>query len=131
MLNFTKTIEYGLIAIRHLNEHNENLSSSKEISELYHIPKEIMAKTMQKLSKKGYLGVVKGPSGGYFLNSDLNLINLTNFIEDIEGPIGIVQCSSNDNCSLIDFCNIKSPINKVNANIREALNKVSLYEITR
>jgi len=61
----------------------------------------------------------------------LNLINLTNFIEDIEGPIGIVQCSSNDNCSLIDFCNIKSPINKVNANIREALNKVSLYEITR
>ena len=131
MLNLTKTIEYGLIAIRHLNEHNDNVCSSKEISELYHIPKEIMAKTMQKLSKKGYLGVVKGPSGGYFLNSDLNLINLTNFIEDIEGPIGIVQCSSNDNCSLIDFCNIKSPINKVNENIRNALNKVSLYEITR
>ena len=36
------------------------------------------------------------------------------FIEDIEGPIGIVNCTIDKNCDLLDFCNIKSPINKIN-----------------
>ena len=131
MLNITKTIEYGLIARRHISEHQDDLCSAKEISEVYHVPKEIMAKTMQKLCKKGYLGAVKGSQGGYYLNVDLNLINLTEFIENIEGPFGIVECSSNDECNIIDFCNIKSPISKINKNIRTVLNKVSLYEITK
>ena len=131
MLNITKTIEYGLIAMRHISKHKNDLCSAKEISAICHIPKEIMAKTMQKLCKKGYLGAVKGSHGGYYLNVDLNLINLTDFIENIEGPFGIVKCSSNDDCNIIDFCNIKSPINKINKNIRTVLNKVSLSEITR
>ena len=131
MLNITKTIEYGLIAMRHINEHKNNLCSAKEISELYHIPKEIMAKTMQKLCKTGYLGAVKGAHGGYYLNVDLNTINLTDFIENIEGPFGIVKCSSNEECNIIDFCNIKSPINRINENIRAVLNKVNLHEITK
>ena len=56
MLNITKTIEYGLIAMRHISEQN-NLCSAKEISEIYHVPKEIMAKTMQKLCRKGYKNI--------------------------------------------------------------------------
>ena len=41
--------------------------------------------------------------------------------------------SNNDEITaedLLDFCNIKSPINKINQNIRNLLNNVSLYEIT-
>ena len=65
MLNITKTIEYALIAIRHISQNKVNdISSAKEISSVYNIPHEIMAKTMQKLCKVGYLGAIKGPHGG-------------------------------------------------------------------
>jgi len=130
MLKVTKTIEYGLIAMRHINEQNNQLCSSKKIATKYHIPPELLAKTMQKLCKKGYLKAIKGSKGGYLLNKNLNSIHLVDFIEDIEGPIGIVECTIDTNCDLLDFCNIKSPINKINKNIRDLLNNVSLYEIT-
>tara|TARA_Y100001970_G_scaffold279191_1_gene386088 strand:- start:649 stop:1047 length:399 start_codon:yes stop_codon:yes gene_type:complete len=131
MLNITKTIEYSLIAIRHINYNgNDRLCTSKEISTTYNIPKEILAKTMQKLCKKGYLNTVKGAYGGYYLNTNLENISLITFIEDIEGPVGVVKCSTDLNCDLKDICNIKSPILKINDNIRKVLSEVSLYEIT-
>ena len=75
MLNITKTIEYALIAIRHISRNKvEDLSSAKEISSLYNIPHEIMAKTMQKLCKLSYLGAIKGSHGGYFIKKPLNFV---------------------------------------------------------
>ena len=131
MLNITKTIEYSLIAIRHINDNGNNrLCTSKEISKTYNIPKEILAKTMQKLCKKGYLNTIKGAYGGYYLNTKLEKVSLIKFIEDIECPIGVVKCSTNLNCDLHDMCNIQSPILKINHNIRKVLSEVSLYEIT-
>ena len=131
MLNITKNIEYSLIAIKHINRSgNIRLYSSREIADTYHIPKEIMAKAMQKLCKKGYIGAIKGAHGGYYLIKNLNNINLIDFFEDIEGPVGIVKCSTNLDCNLLHFCNIKSPIDKINKNIKKLLTNISLDEIT-
>ena len=130
MLNITKTIEYALIAIRHISrKEGDDVSSAKEISSLYNIPHEIMAKTMQKLCKLGYLGAIKGSHGGYFLNKPLNRINLIDFMESIEGPIGIVKCSVDEHCNIMEVCNIKAPIHKINDNIRNVLSKISVNEV--
>ena len=128
MLNITRKIEYALIAIRHMNN-SKQLCSSREISSNYNIPHETMAKTLQKLSKIGYLHAIKGPNGGYYLNKTINKIKLIDFIESIEGPFGIVQCSTNNNCDLIELCNIKSPIDKINLNLRKALSKIRLNDV--
>ena len=128
MLKITRIVEYALIAIRHMNNKN-SLCSSREISSSYNIPHEIMAKTLQKLCKIGYLNAIKGSHGGYYLNIEIDKINLIEFIENIEGPIGIVQCSTDNNCDLIEICNIKAPIHKINNNIRAVLSKVSLYDV--
>ena len=91
MLNITKTIEYALIALRHINEYGlGKLCTTKEISTIYNIPKELLAKIMQKLCKKGYLNTVKGAYGGYFIKKQLNKISLIEFIESLEGPVGVV-----------------------------------------
>ena len=128
MLIITKKVEYALIAIRHMNT-SKNLCSSREISSIYNVPQEIMAKTLQKLCKMEYIKAVKGPHGGYYLNMSMNSVNLIEFIENLEGPVGIVKCSTDNNCDLIEKCNIKSPINKINTNIRNILSKVSLRDI--
>ena len=127
MLSITKTIEYSLIALRHINENGNKICTAKEISESYHIPKEIMAKTMQKLCKRNYVSAIQGPNGGYYLNRKMNSIKLIDFIEDIEGPIGIVECSIDNTCSLLEFCNIKSPISKINQNNFNKLSGIYLW----
>ena len=128
MLNITKKIEYALIAIRHMN-HRKELCSSREISNRYNIPHEIMAKTLQQLSKIGYLHAIKGPHGGYYVDKTINKVKLIDFIENIEGPFGLVQCSTNSDCDLIEFCNIKSPIDKINLNLRKALSEIKVNDV--
>ena len=131
MLNITKTIEYALIALRHINNNDKGrLYTSKEIASTYNIPQELLAKILQKLCKIGYLTGIKGAHGGYSLNKNLSKINLIDFIESIEGPVGMVKCITDLDCALLDICSIKSPINKINKNIRKALSKISLYELT-
>ena len=131
MLNLTKNIEYALISLRHINNNgDEKLYTAKEIASIYHLPQENLAKILQKLSKTGYLKSIKGIYGGYSLNKDLSNINLIDFIESIEGPVGLVKCTNNLDCEILELCNIKEPIHKINKNIRQALNKLSLYEIT-
>ena len=49
---------------------NCKLFSSRDISDLYNIPYELLSKILQRLCKLGYLQSVKGPNGGYLLNSE-------------------------------------------------------------
>ena len=39
------------------------------------------------------------------------------------------KSAKDNNCDLIEKCNIKSPVNKINTNIRNILSKVSLRDI--
>ena len=40
-----------------------------------------------------------------------------------------MQCSTNNNCDLIGICNIKSPIDKINLNLRKALSEIKLNDV--
>ena len=134
MLKINKSIEYALIAIKHIKTNNSNkLFSSRDISDLYNIPYELLSKILQRLCKLGYLQSVKGPNGGYLLKKSLNKISLIKFIEEFEGPVSFSQCTieTNTECSQFDLCNIKSPINEINNNIRELLSNMYLNEITK
>ena len=130
MLNITKTVEYSLIAIQHLKQKDKtNLSSAKEIASSYNIPYENMAKIMQKLCRLNYLGAIKGAHGGYYLKNETQNIKLIDFMESIEGPIGIIKCSTDSKCNIYDICNIKTPLNKINENIRNVLTELKINDI--
>ena len=132
MLNITKSVEYSLIAIQHLKQKDRtNLSTAKDIASRYNIPYENMAKIMQKLCKLNYLGAKKGAHGGYYLKNRTPNIKLIDFMESIEGPIGIIKCSTDSNCNIYEICNIKKPLNKINNNIRNVLNKLKINDIIK
>ena len=44
MFKLTRKLEYGLIALRHLQMQGNTLSSTKEISQMYMIPNSTLAK---------------------------------------------------------------------------------------
>ena len=132
MLKITKRTEYALIALSHIESYNKNaVIRSKDIAIQYAIPKELMAKTLQLMAKIGYIKATKGPNGGYKTNIKSEDISLRDFIESIEGPLGLIDCQINDECTQFSMCNIKKPIKRINDNLLNFLDNISLVEITK
>ena len=130
MLKLTRKLEYALIALRHMQIKGDILSSTKEIADMYTIPREILAKTLQQMSRLKYIDAVQGPKGGYRIDKVLSKINLTQFVEEMEGPLEMVECNINSDCIQLNTCNIRMPINKINQNIRSIFNKINITDIT-
>ena len=132
MLKLTRKLEYSLIALSHMQKKDENeLSTTKEIAEKFTIPQEILAKTLQQLSKLEIIHAVQGPYGGYKVIELLDKLSFLEFIEKIEGPQGLVECTTDSDCSLMDFCNIRQPIKIINENLKTMFSNISLSEITQ
>ena len=130
MLKLTRKLEYALIALRHMQMKGDALSSTKEISDMYTIPRELLAKTMQQMARLEYIDAVQGPQGGYRIYKALTNISLTQFVEELEGPFGMVNCSISSDCIQLNNCNIRMPINKINDNIRSIFNDIPITDIT-
>ena len=129
MLKITRKVEYALIAVKHLKENSGNLIPANEISSSYGIPKEILAKTMQKLAKENIIKSVKGPYGGYKAMDQSSSTTLNDFFEILEGPTGIMDCYFDSGCDHLTNCNIRTPINKINDSIRNLFDKLTLADI--
>ena len=129
MLKITRKVEYALIAVRHLKENPRKLISVSEISKLYGIPKEVLAKTMQKLAGANIVSSAKGPHGGYKATRRSSKITLNDFFEVLEGPTAIMDCYFDSGCDHLSNCNIRTPINKINDSIRSLFNKLTLADI--
>ena len=131
MLKITRKVEYALIALRHMqSKDGDYLTSAKEIADFYGVPKQLLAKTLQQMSKNDIVEAVQGASGGYRIKANLSRISLKDFFEKLEGPIGVMDCYFDTDCQIND-CNIQTPIQRINNNIRQMLSSMSLKEITQ
>ena len=130
MLKITRKVEYALIAVRHLEETSEKLVSVNEISKLYGIPRELLAKTMQKLASANIVKSVKGPRGGYKTTNKAAATTLNDFFEILEGPTAIMDCYFESGCDHLTSCNIRTPINKINNSIRNLFDNLTLADIS-
>ena len=131
MLKISRKVEYALIALRHLQGlKKEELASAKELANSYGVPKELLAKVLQRLAKENIIDAVKGPYGGYRLAIDPENMKLTEFFEIIEGPMGIMDCYFDSGCEQMDGCTIRTPINRINDSIRTMFNNMTLAEVT-
>ncbi|HBR87545.1 MAG TPA: hypothetical protein DEA65_06945 [Candidatus Marinimicrobia bacterium] len=132
MLKITRKVEYALIALRHMqNKDSQAITSTKEIAVMYDIPLELLAKTLQLMARGGIVDAVHGPNGGYKIKVNLENINMIEFFEKIEGPLGLMDCYFDSDCTLISACNIRSPIQKINDNMRNMFENMSVGEITQ
>jgi Rrf2 family protein len=130
MLKLTKKVEYALISLVHLSEEDNGCNASaKKIADKYDMPKEILAKTLQNLSSLGMIKSIQGPKGGYQISCNINEINIFEFIQMIEGPIGLVDCTLPNGCISSACCTIKDPMAKINNKIIDTLKDITLDEL--
>jgi len=132
MLRFTKRADYGLIAMHYIASHrDEGAVSAKRIDEEFHIPAELLAKILQRLAKHRLITSHNGPKGGYELTRRPDAITVGQVLRALEGPIRIVSCmTEGDDCPQYSRCNLRRPVQKIQANISRMLDTMTLAELT-
>ena len=131
MLKLTRKTEYALIALRHLRFiGKEHVVSSKEIANQYNIPRPLLSKVLQDLARQSLIEPIQGPRGGYKLKAKLDSFSMTEFFELMEGPWGIMDCYFDSNCELVETCNIRSPIQRLNESMRTMFDKMTINDVT-
>ncbi len=132
MLRFTKRADYGLMAIHFIAAHGDDGAvSAKRIAEEFHIPPERLAKILQRLAKKKLIGSHNGPKGGYVLTRAPSEITVGQVVRALEGPVRIVSCmAEEDDCPQFERCNLRGPVQKIQATISHALDTMTLAELT-
>jgi len=130
MLRFTKKADYGLMAIHYIAFHQgDEIVSNKRIAEEFNIPVELLAKILQRLAKRGVIISQSGPKGGYILAREPGEITVGEVVRAIEGPIHIVNCFENSNCPQISRCNLRRPVQKIQASISALLDTMTLVDL--
>jgi Rrf2 family protein len=131
MLRFTKRADYGLMAIHYIAINDGfGAVSAKRIAEEFTIPPELMAKILQKLAKQRLIVSTNGPKGGYALARRPTEITVGEVIRALEGPINIVSCLEDADCPQMQKCNLRRPVQKIQAAISQVLDTMSLAELT-
>ncbi|HEV8457590.1 MAG TPA: Rrf2 family transcriptional regulator [Methylomirabilota bacterium] len=131
MLRFTKRADYGLMAVHFIASHGEDGAvSAKRIAEEFKIPQERLAKILQRLSKKRLITSHNGPKGGYVLTRAADEVTVGEVVRALEGPVRIVSCMTvNDDCPQFERCNLRRPVQKIQASISSMLDTMSLAEL--
>lgn len=115
MLKLSKRVEYGLIALLHIDTcRSRDPVTAKEIAASYTIPGELLGKVMQGLAKAELLESVQGSRGGYRLLVPLDQISVGQIVEKLDGPIRLASCcDGSTSCLQHSACNIKMPVQRI------------------
>jgi Rrf2 family protein len=122
------------MAMRHMASVSRGqIVTTREISDRYEIPAELLAKVMQKLARSGYIRSFQGVRGGYVLQRDPEVMKVSEIIAAIEGrpSVPIIQCEAElpENCSAYRNCTIRGPLVKLQGVINDALGHMTLREM--
>ena len=130
MLRLSKKADYALIAMAHLAVKAGASSSAREIAENYDIPTELMAKVLQRLTRRGLLTSQQGTRGGYQLSRSATGISVADVIQAIDGPVSVTACSAHaDRCGQFDKCNVRDPLWRISDIIVSALSRTMVSEL--
>jgi Rrf2 family protein len=133
MIQLSKKVEYGLIALRHMAMHQQGqIFTARELAKIYDVPYELLAKVLQKLARTGTISSIQGVRGGYMLIKKPSELPISRIIRIIEGekPM-LAECyiDGRDSCSIFDNCSIRRPLGKVQRNLNVLFDKMTIQEI--
>src|SRR5213592_30500 len=102
MLNLTKRVDYGLIALTHLAcvEKAEPPTvggaasarlSVRGMAEAYNMSQPLLANVMKDLARLGFVRSVRGTKGGYELALEPAEVPVGRLVESLEGPVRLTE----------------------------------------
>lgn len=100
-MQLTTKARYAVMAILEMASKVANHPITlADISQHQHIPINYLEQIFSKLRRANLVKSVKGPKGGYIINSPLKALTIANIIDAVEENIEMTRCMSklNANC---------------------------------
>lgn len=139
MNKINRKVEYALVALKHMSQKRPGeLSTVKEICQLYSCPFDATSRVMQSLAQKQILKSEQGAYGGYQIQRDLKKVSLYDLIEVTVGPIEIAKCMGTDalrpnedsgKCDMAGQCNILQPVRLLNDRLIQFYRSINVWDL--
>lgn len=132
MFKINRKIEYALLALKYISAKKPGqLTSAKEICDLYKAPFDPTSRVLQIMTQNAVLKAEQGSKGGYALVKDLAVVTLKDLSEMIIGDIQIANClhEEESSCEITCTCAIISPILKLNEDINALFAKITVADL--
>ncbi len=132
MFKINRKIEYALIALKHMSHKSPGqLTSAKEICDLYHTPFDPTSRVLQIMSQHEVVRAEQGAYGGYQIVKDLKKVTLGELCDMISGPIQIASCFSGDysHCELNTYCSVIGPMLNLNEKISALFGQIKIADL--
>lgn len=131
-MNLSKKSEYAILASLYLAEQPRNkLIKADEIAEKGKLPKSLLLKILNTLTKKGIVNSRPGSLGGFRLNKDPDQISLYDILALFETSPFIACCLKNIHCKKVPSCIVGRVWHKVQGEIDTVFKKITLGSLTQ
>jgi FeS assembly SUF system regulator len=131
MLRMSKLTDYGTMVLAQLATH-DGLATAGQVAKATHLGAPTVSKLLKSLAHAGLVVSARGVQGGYVLARPPESISAAEIIDALEGPVAITECSSASGlCDLESYCRVGMAWQRINQNIRKALQEVSLADLQR
>jgi FeS assembly SUF system regulator len=133
MLRMTKQADYAIVLLTRMASEPESQFNASEIAEQTGLPQPIVSKILKLLTRRELLTSHRGAKGGYRLAHTAGDITVAQIIEAVEGPIAITECVDENpgECSQEPVCPVRSNWQQINFAVRNALEQITLEEMTQ
>lgn len=104
--------------------------SSRDAAEFTGLSVPMVSKILKQLTRAGVVASTRGAGGGYQLCRPGSEISLADVIRALEGPIGMVECTTHPGlCDQEATCPVRVNWSRVNREIESALDRVPITEM--
>ncbi len=132
MIRISKMADYAVVILVCLSRRQDQMMSASAIAEDTKLPEPTVSKILKSLARENIVKSTRGTNGGYVLVDKADDLGVARIIEVMDGPIAITSCSDGHapDCGLAGSCGVRGRWDDVNAVIREALENVSLADMS-
>jgi FeS assembly SUF system regulator len=133
MLRVTKLADYGIIVLTYFAIHRGSTHNARDIAMEARLPLPVVSKVLKLLTRAGLLVSQRGTKGGYALARLSKDITIAQIIRALEGPIAVTECTDSikGDCNLEVLCPVRTNWHRINSAIHEALERITLEEMTQ
>jgi FeS assembly SUF system regulator len=133
MLRVTKLADYGIVILTHLAGQRTASYNARDIANEVRLPSPVVSKILKLLARNGLLESHRGIKGGYGLARKPEEITVAQIIRALEGPIAVTECTDRirGDCGLEIGCPVRTNWHLINRAIYQALETITLAEMTR
>jgi FeS assembly SUF system regulator len=131
MIILSKLADYGVIVASHLAAKSPDQVNAMHLAADTRLPQTTVAKVLKLLAKAGIVTAIRGAAGGYRLARLPGEISVAEIIAAIDGAFGMTQCTGKlEPCERLHFCPTRPHWHRINQAVEQALEQVTLADMT-